>query len=89
MDPINILKGVTTLVVSTGVGAIVKNAVKATTPEDIKKFSKISIVVGSAVVSSMVADNATNYVRDQIDKGVKTFKDAKVPNISDVEEPND
>lgn len=90
MDPINILKGAAAFVVSTGVGAIVKNAVKATTPEDLKKFSKISVVVGTAVVSSMVADHSTTYVKERIDKTVDAIKKVKpeVPVITDVE-PND
>jgi len=85
MDAVKFIKGAATLVVSTGVGAIVKNAVKATTPYDITRVSKIGVWVGAAVVSSMVADNATTYVKEKIDKGVQAVKDAQVPDISSME----
>lgn len=86
MDAVKILHGTTKFVVSTGVGAIVKNAVKATTPEDIKKLSKLSVWVGTAVVSSMVAEAATKYTKEKIDSGIKAVKDAQVHVITDVEE---
>lgn len=86
MDAVKIVQGTTKFVVSAGVGAIVKNAIKATTPEDIKKLSKLSVWVGSAVVSSMVAEAATKYTKEKIDAGIQAVKDSQVHVITDVEE---
>lgn len=77
-------------VVSTGVGALVGNAIRQSTPADTKKYRKIAIFVGGFVVSSMVAEAAVNYVNKNIDDGIQQFKDAKeaVVNIR-VPKPSD
>jgi len=74
----DILKSAATLIASVGVGAVVTNAVKATTPDDMKMINKIFVMVGTTVVSHAVADLASKYTSgqiDEIDKAAKTAKD--------------
>ena len=57
-------------VVSVGVGAIVGNLVKSTTPVDTSKIVKACIKVGSLVLSGAVGDIASKYTNEQIDEAV-------------------
>ena len=57
-------------VVSVGVGAIVGNLVKSTTPADTSKIIKACIKVGGFVLSSACGEMASNYTDDQIDEAV-------------------
>lgn len=84
---LKILKFVTTSVVSIGAGAVVSNAIKVTTPEELKLLKKVSIAVGGFVISSMVADAASKYTEKQIDEGAEAIKNIKdeVHIITDVE----
>lgn len=73
----DLAKSAVTLVASAGVGAIVTNAIKATTPEDLKIASKIAVVIGTFVASKAVADMASTYCSKQIDEvksGVSQLK---------------
>lgn len=63
----NIGKSIAGVVISLGVGAVVQNAVNATTPLDQKLLKRIGVKVGGYVVSSMVADHAVKYSFEQID----------------------
>lgn len=65
---IDLAKSVVTLVASVGVGAVVTNAIKATTPEDLKIASKIAVVIGTFVASRAVADAASTFCAKQIDE---------------------
>jgi len=70
-------KSAATLVASAGVGAIVTNAIKATTPDDLKIATKITVVVGTFVASRAVADVASNFCAKQIDQvtdGIKQIR---------------
>jgi hypothetical protein len=68
MSYTELAKSAVTLVASAGVGAVVTNAIKATTPEDLKIASKITVVVGTLVASRAVADVASTYCSKQIDE---------------------
>lgn len=70
----NLGKGITGVVVSLGVGAVVNNAVRATTPLTQTRIQRIGTKIGGYVLSSMVADHAVNYSFGQID-GMKEFYD--------------
>ena len=76
-DALSLVKNVTTLVVSAGVGAVVGNAIKASTPEDLKILQKISIGVGGFVLSGMVGSFASKYADEQIDTTVSQFTELK------------
>lgn len=87
MNPFNAIKATTGLVVSMGAGAIINNAIRATTPEDIKMIRKITIVVGGVAVSGLVADAAVKYSNKTFDDIKEAFTNAttKVHNITVVE----
>lgn len=65
---ITIVKSIVGLGASIGVGTVVGNVVKATTPANISKFGKIATVVGSVVLTGMVGIAAEKYTDGQIDK---------------------
>lgn len=83
MDKLEIAKFAASTVVSIGVGAVFGNAVKMTTPTDLKLIQKISVGVGSAVLGSMISNAATTYVKTKIDEAVGSLTKA------DTEEPED
>ncbi|QFP95437.1 hypothetical protein SEA_MAKAI_45 [Arthrobacter phage Makai] len=69
-----IIRFATKTVVTSGAAAIITNAVKATTPEDITRLKKITIWAGTAAISGMVAEHAGKRVTDAFDRSVKTVK---------------
>lgn len=71
------IKSVAALVASAGIGAVVTNAIKATTPEDIKIYNKIAVVIGTVVASQAISDVASTYASKQIDEVAANFKKAK------------
>lgn len=73
MDKLNILKSATGMIASAGAGAVVGNAIKQSTPEDIKTTGKVLIVVGGSVLSSMVGKMASQYTSDSIDEAAEAF----------------
>lgn len=87
MDTFKIVKGISSLAVSVGAGAIVTNAIKATTPEDVKMIKKIVITIGGFAVSGIVADAASRYSNKTFDDAKKTYDETvnKVHNITDVD----
>ncbi|ASR83339.1 hypothetical protein SEA_MEDIUMFRY_43 [Arthrobacter phage MediumFry] len=80
-----IVRFATKAVVTSGAAAIIQNAVKATTPEDINRLKKITIWAGTAAISGLVAEHAGKRVTDAYDRSVRTVK--KV--IIDNENPDD
>ena len=80
-------------VVSVGVGAIVGNLVKSTTPADTSKIIKACIKVGGFVLSSACGEIASNYTDDQIDEAVifaeGFIKPEESEESTDVEETKD
>lgn len=67
-------KQIVTIVVSAGVGAIVGNAVKYTTPPDMSFIKKLCVGAGTLVLGSMVSDKATEYTDRKIDETVEEVK---------------
>jgi len=67
---IDIAKAVGGIVISSSVGTIIGNVVKASTPETIKASEKIMIVIGtfaiSTVVGGLVADQTIKIVEDMV-----------------------
>jgi hypothetical protein len=88
MNAYKAIKGITGLVVSAGAGAIVTNAIKATTPEDVKTLKKISIVIGTFAVSGVVADAAVKYSNKSFDDVKDAYDQARgnVHNITVVQD---
>lgn len=78
-----LLRYATKTVVSSGAAAVVSNAVKATTPSDIKKLKKLSIWVGTAAISGIVAEHSTKRVMKSYDSIVDAVKKAMVHDQED------
>ena len=75
-------------VVTVGVGAIVGNLVKSTTPVDTSKIIKACIKVGSLVVTGAVGDLAGKYAEEQIDEAV-IFAEGFIKPETDTEATDD
>lgn len=76
------------LVISIGIGAITKNLIKATTPEDVKRFTKFCIGVGSFFVAGAAAKAATDKFDgtfDSFTKFIETLMQEKGNNEAPVE----
>lgn len=73
MKKVEILKNAVGFAASLGVGVIVENAVKATTPVGIGKIGKILVLLGSVVLSSACGDLASKYTDSEIDNGVEAL----------------
>lgn len=73
----DLAKSVVTLAASVGVGAVVTNAIKATTPEDLKIATKIAVVIGTFVTSRAVSDVASTYCSKQIDEATSAVDKAR------------
>ena len=56
------------LVTGFGVGLIADEAIKIVKPKNLVGLKKIAVKVGGAVLSLMVADKASDYVGEAIDK---------------------
>lgn len=67
MIGITIVKAVAGTVISTGVGAIAKNAVKSVTPDNISKATKVVIAIGGAALSWYTAKKIVDEVEETID----------------------
>jgi hypothetical protein len=74
MKKIEIIKAVGGLVISVGVGGIVGNVIKCTTPIAIGPIKKVCIGIGSFVVSNMVGDKAVEYAEEKIDGAIDQVK---------------
>lgn len=67
------------LVTSIGVGNIIGNIVKATTPAGLNTFNKISVGLATFVVTGVVADKAVEYLNKEIDSAVDSVKKKEQP----------
>lgn len=71
---LTVVKMVGGLVISIGVGAVATNLIRATTPEDVKKVTKVCIGVGSFFVAGMTASAASNKFGGTIDSIIKAVQ---------------
>lgn len=82
MDKINKLEAVKTgasFIVSIGVGIIVANLIKFTTPSDIGKIAKSLTIVGGFILTGLTGDAAAQYTENEIDKAVDMVKESIDP----------
>lgn len=75
MNLLSVFVKASKVVTEIGVGMIVSNAIKATTPEDIKRGSKIAIAVGGFALGSMIGAKASSYIEGEIQGFVASIKD--------------
>lgn len=73
MNYLGLIKQVVGLVVSLGVGAIVKNVIDHTTPYALTTLKKVGIGVGGVILSMMVSDEATKYTDRKISEMSEKF----------------
>lgn len=81
MDAIQTTKTITEFVGSIGVGAVVGNVIKSTTPANLKLVPKISVGVGAFVLTNVLGDLAAKALSNNIDevvKGVRRLKETTV-----------
>lgn len=77
MSAIGIFKLVSELAVSTGVGAIVSNASRAAVPANAHIVKKVTVAIGTFILSNMVAEQAVNYTKGKIDAGLEELAKSK------------
>ena len=73
----NLIKSGIQLVSGFGVGLIADEALKVVKPRNLTGFKKVAVKVGGLVLSTMIADKASDYVGETIDKTVNEFKEFK------------
>lgn len=71
---IAMIKIISGLIVSVGVGTIVSNAVKSITPTSTSTIKNIVVGIGGLVLSSMLAVKAVEYTEMKIDDGVDVVR---------------
>lgn len=79
MTKLTLLKAAVEIIVSVGVGAIISNAVKATTPANVGFIKKLCIGMGALILTGMVTDSATKYTEEKITETTKQIKNIFEP----------
>jgi len=74
MKKLEVIKTASQIVVSVGVGAIVGNAIKYTTPANINIAKKVCIGIGTVVLTNMIGDKAIEYSDQKIDDIASMFQ---------------
>lgn len=76
MTKIEMAKAAGEIVVSIGVGTIVGNAIKSTTPIDMGPIKKVCVSIGAMILANLASDSTTEYLEKKIDDVVDKVKDA-------------
>lgn len=82
INKLSLLKGIAELVVTAGVGAVVGNLVKATTPYDIGRVQKIMVGIGGYSMGAVLGDLSAKHINGEIDKYAERFNSIFNPPIS-------
>jgi hypothetical protein len=86
ISKLGILKGVAELAITAGVGVIVGNLVRATTPVESSRVTKVLVTVGGYGLTGVLGDLSGKYVANQIDNYGTKFRDLLHPVQEDAEE---
>jgi len=78
MNKIEMVKGSIGMVVSLGVGTIITNIVKTTSDSNANAFTKVCVMAGGFVLSTMAGKMAANHAEAQIDGIINQFKEVVV-----------
>lgn len=96
MGILGIVTAVAEIVVGSGVGTVVGNVIKTTTPKNLSKFQKLGVMVGSAAITGVLGDLCVDYIENKIGETVEMVEAGKqiaetVKNIKEnmEEEAND
>jgi len=68
MNYLGLIKQVVGLLVTAGLGTIVKNVIDHTTPYTITTLKKVGVSIGGVVLTMMVSDAANKFVEGKIDE---------------------
>lgn len=74
MNTLGIVKTVTSIVVSTGIGNIVGNLIKHTTPDNIKLPIKVITGIGGFALAGWVSVKTAEMVNSELDESVDFIK---------------
>lgn len=77
MNIVPIVKAVTGLATSIGVGAVVGNAIKATTPIVMSRTQKVIVTIGGVALSAVAGDMVATNLENQIDEIVLGYRAGK------------
>ena len=75
MNRLDFVKTGLSMLVSVGAGIIVGNAIKHTTPTNMKFLIKLCIGAASVVLTSVSGDIAGKYTEEKFDDAVKSIQD--------------
>lgn len=78
MNPLNLVKIVTGLVVGYGTSTLVGNVVKASTPDTLHIVKRVAVGIGGYFLGSLVATKVTDHAIDEIDDTVEKIKTLKI-----------
>jgi len=67
MDWVSIGKFAVKTVAGSSVGGVIMNVVKATIPPNTKPLQRVSFILGGYILSSMIADQAAEYVVKELE----------------------
>lgn len=68
MKTMQIVKAVSAFAVSIGVGAVVGNLIKSTTPGDINTFNKVLVGIGTFATGAVISDLASKQITTQFEE---------------------
>jgi hypothetical protein len=74
MNLLPILKGLSSLVTSASIGAVVENAIRSTTPAKLGKYGKVLTIVGRVILTAYLSEKAAEYIEKQIDEVIDKHK---------------
>jgi hypothetical protein len=84
MDPVNIVKTIIAIPMGLGIGTIVDNIVKTTTPSNTTRITQVLIKVGAFGLGGLLAHAATTKTNEEIDAVVDFVKQAtKKPEVEE------
>jgi hypothetical protein len=72
-----IVKSVINVVVGIGVGAVINNAIGATTPRNSTELDKVKVFVGSCIIAGLITKVCVDYVEETMEGIKKIYDDYK------------
>lgn len=77
MNTFGIIKGAVGIMVSAGVGTVVKNVINHTTPAHLSRMDKIAVKVGTLAIASVVSVVVENNISERLDGVHEQFLQTK------------
>lgn len=83
----DLIKFIAKCIISTSVGTVVGNAIKATTPTNLSAFNKVATVIGEFVLTSAAGGIVADYVVKEVEESFS--KKEKQKEVRWSHSPND